>query len=162
MTPERNRSTIVHELAHLMFVWPESMDDKEIEKMATAIGGAFLFPESDTKRELGIRRSAITKDMVLVAVEDQREWYRKEQFQNNVRQTSGIFRNSRKMSDFYILSARFALVSLVYILLHRDKSKFIVSRIIIRCRQRSDLGRQFSLYDMIEILWMYLRRESRR
>ena len=69
MTPERNRSTIVHELAHLMFVWPESMDDKEIEKMATAIGGAFLFPESDAKRELGIRRSAITKDMVLVAVE---------------------------------------------------------------------------------------------
>ena len=69
MTPERNRSTIVHELAHLMFVWPESMDDKEIEKMATAIGGAFLFPESDAKRELGIRRSAITKDMVLVAIE---------------------------------------------------------------------------------------------
>ncbi len=69
MSPERNRSTIVHELAHLMFVWPESMDDKEIEKMATAIGGAFLFPESDAKRELGIRRSAITRDMVLVAVE---------------------------------------------------------------------------------------------
>lgn len=69
MTPERNRSTIVHELAHLMFMWPESMDDKEIEKMATAIGGAFLFPESDAKRELGIRRSAITKDMVLVAIE---------------------------------------------------------------------------------------------
>lgn len=69
MTPERNRSTIVHELAHLMFVWPESMDEKDIEKMATAIGGAFLFPESDAKRELGIRRSAITKDMVLVAVE---------------------------------------------------------------------------------------------
>ena len=69
MTPERNRSTIVHELAHLMFVWPESMDEKEIEKMATAIGGAFLFPESDAKRELGIRRSAISKDMVLVAIE---------------------------------------------------------------------------------------------
>ena len=69
MTPERNRSTIVHELAHLMFMWPESMDDKEIEKTATAIGGAFLFPESDAKRELGIRRSAITKDMILVATE---------------------------------------------------------------------------------------------
>ena len=69
MTSERNRSTIVHELAHLMFVWPENMDDKEIEKMATAIGGAFLFPESDAKRELGIHRSAITKDMVLVAIE---------------------------------------------------------------------------------------------
>ena len=69
MTPERNRSTIAHELAHLMFVWPESMEDKEIEKMATAIGGAFLFPKSDARRELGIRRSAITKDMILVAIE---------------------------------------------------------------------------------------------
>ncbi len=69
MTPERNRSTIVHELAHLMFVWPENTDDKEIEKMATSIGGAFLFPESDAKRELGIHRSVITKDMVLVAIE---------------------------------------------------------------------------------------------
>ena len=69
MTPERNRSTIVHELAHLMFVWPESLDDKDVEKMATAIGGAFLFPESDARRELGIRRSAVTRDMLLVAIE---------------------------------------------------------------------------------------------
>ena len=69
MTPERNRSTIVHELAHLMFVWPESLDDKDVEKMATAIGGAFLFPESDARRELGFRRSAVTRDMLLVAIE---------------------------------------------------------------------------------------------
>jgi len=69
MTPERNRSTIVHELAHLMFIWPEDMADKEVEKMATAIGGAFLLPRSDALRELGIRRTAITKDMLLVAVE---------------------------------------------------------------------------------------------
>ena len=66
---ERNRSTIVHELAHLMFVWPEEMNDKAIEKMATAIGGAFLLPESDVKRELGVHRTAITKDMALVASE---------------------------------------------------------------------------------------------
>ena len=69
MSPERNRSTIVHELAHLMFIWPEDMEDKEIEKMATAISGAFLFPKSDAIRELGLRRSAVTQDMVLVAVE---------------------------------------------------------------------------------------------
>ena len=69
MNPERNRSTIVHELAHLMFVWPEDMEDKDIEKMATAISGAFLFPKSDAIRELGIRRTAITRDMMLVAIE---------------------------------------------------------------------------------------------
>ena len=69
MNPERNRSTIVHELAHLMFVWPEEMEDREVEQMATAISGAFLFPKSDALRELGIRRSSITRDMMLVAVE---------------------------------------------------------------------------------------------
>ncbi len=69
MNPERNRSTIVHELAHLMFVWPENMADGDVEKMATSIGGAFLFPKSDAIRELGVCRSGITEDMVLVAVE---------------------------------------------------------------------------------------------
>ena len=69
MTPERNRSTLLHELAHLMFIWPENMADKDVEKMATAIGGAFLFPKSDAVRELGIHRSAITEDMKLIAKE---------------------------------------------------------------------------------------------
>lgn len=69
MNPERNRSTIVHELAHLMFIWPEEMTDKEVEQRATAISGAFLFPKSDVVRELGVHRSAITNDMISVAVE---------------------------------------------------------------------------------------------
>ena len=69
MNPERNRSTMIHELAHLMFIWPEEMEDKEVEQRATAISGAFLFPKSDVVRELGIRRSAITNDMISVAVE---------------------------------------------------------------------------------------------
>jgi Zn-dependent peptidase ImmA (M78 family)/transcriptional regulator with XRE-family HTH domain len=69
MNPERNRSTTIHELAHLMFAWPEELSDKEIEKIATAISGAFLFPKSDALRELGVRRSAITNDMIPVAVE---------------------------------------------------------------------------------------------
>lgn len=69
MSPERIRSTIVHELSHLMFIWPESVSDKEIEDRATAISGAFLFPKSDAIRELGIRRSSITQDMVHIAKE---------------------------------------------------------------------------------------------
>ena len=69
MNTERNRSTIVHELAHLVFIWPADWEDKTIEKKATAISGAFLFPQADVIRELGIHRSAITKDMVPVAKE---------------------------------------------------------------------------------------------
>lgn len=69
MNPQRTRSTIAHEMAHLMFAWPEDMNDKDIENMANAISGAFLFPVSDIKRELGVRRSAITNDMIGVCKE---------------------------------------------------------------------------------------------
>lgn len=69
MNPERQRSTIAHELAHLCFNWPANMDTKEIEKQATAISGAFLFPKKDVIRELGVHRSAVEKDMLLIAEE---------------------------------------------------------------------------------------------
>ncbi len=69
MSPERNRSTIAHELAHLMFSWPTDMEDKKVEELATAISGAFLFPKVDAIRELGIRRSSVSKDMTLVCKE---------------------------------------------------------------------------------------------
>lgn len=69
MTCERNRSTIAHELAHLMFNWPEEMESSEIEKRATAISGAFLFPKNDAVRELGLSRRAVSADMQLTATE---------------------------------------------------------------------------------------------
>lgn len=69
MSAERNRSTAVHELAHLMFNWPDDMSDRDIEDQATAIGGAFLFPKNDAIRELGVKRTSVTRDMVLVAKE---------------------------------------------------------------------------------------------
>lgn len=69
MNPQRIRSTIAHELAHLMFKWPENMSDKDIENTANAISGAFLFPIIDMKRELGVRRKAITNDMIGVCRE---------------------------------------------------------------------------------------------
>ena len=69
MSPERNRSTITHELAHLLFRWPEDMSEKEVEERATAISGAFLFPKEDAIRELGIRRSFISKDMEIICRE---------------------------------------------------------------------------------------------
>ncbi len=69
MTTERIRSTIAHEMAHFMFVWPGNMADKEVEQMANAISGSFLFPMKDVQRELGVRRSAITNDMIGVCKE---------------------------------------------------------------------------------------------
>ena len=69
MSPERNRSTIVHELSHLMFRWPNDMEDSSVEELATAISDAFLFPKTDAIRELGVRRTVISKDMLLVAQE---------------------------------------------------------------------------------------------
>jgi len=68
MNPERKRSTIMHEIAHLMFDW-DDIQGKQQEKHATAVSGAFLFPAADAVRELGIRRSAITRDMEIVARE---------------------------------------------------------------------------------------------
>lgn len=70
MSPERNRSTMIHELAHLMFKWDEpNLTESDMEKHATAISGAFLFPRIDVVRELGIRRKCISGDMKLVAKE---------------------------------------------------------------------------------------------
>ncbi|MBP5304023.1 MAG: helix-turn-helix domain-containing protein [Clostridia bacterium] len=68
MSPERKRTTILHELAHLLFVWDEN-DEKENEKEATAIAGAFLISRKDLVRELGVHKSALTKDMILVCQE---------------------------------------------------------------------------------------------
>lgn len=69
MNPERQRSTIAHELAHLCFKWPSGIDGDECEKRANSIMGAFLFPREDAIRELGIRRSSVGRDMELVAKE---------------------------------------------------------------------------------------------
>lgn len=69
MTAERIRTTIGHELAHFAFSWSEEMEEKEAERHATAIAGAFLFPKADAIRELGLQRKSITKDMYMVCKE---------------------------------------------------------------------------------------------
>lgn len=66
MTVERKRSTIAHELAHIMFEQTNSIDT---EKMATAISGAFLIPRQDLIQKLGLRRNAVTKDMIMICEE---------------------------------------------------------------------------------------------
>ena len=70
MNAERIRSTIIHELAHIMFNWDTvSWTDQDIEQYATAVSGAFLFPKEDAVRELGPRRSSVSGDMTYIAQE---------------------------------------------------------------------------------------------
>ena len=64
MTDQRKRTTIIHELAHLMFVWDKDADEKAVEKVATKIAGAFLIPQEDVIRELGPHRKSVSFDMV--------------------------------------------------------------------------------------------------
>lgn len=66
MTEERIRSTIAHELVHVMFDIP---DDKDEEEYATKISGAFLISKEDLEREIGIRRKAITNDFTFICKE---------------------------------------------------------------------------------------------
>ena len=69
MSPARIRSTIVHEVAHFAFEWPEDLSDKDEENLATAISGAFLFPKEDAFRELGYKRNAISRAMIMTCRE---------------------------------------------------------------------------------------------
>lgn len=69
MPTARIRSTIVHEVAHFAFEWPEDLSDKDEENLATAISGAFLFPKEDAYRELGYKRNAISRAMTMTCKE---------------------------------------------------------------------------------------------
>ena len=60
MPAERQRFTLIHELAHLVFSFRE--DQKE-ERMVDGIAGAFLLPRVDILRELGPKRSDIRGDL---------------------------------------------------------------------------------------------------
>jgi Zn-dependent peptidase ImmA (M78 family)/DNA-binding XRE family transcriptional regulator len=55
----RKRFTAIHELAHLILGFPEEMPDKEREHLCYSLAGAFLFPESVFKEELGKKRNSI-------------------------------------------------------------------------------------------------------
>ena len=66
-TAERIRSTMAHELAHIMF--KEIDNEKEQELYATALSGAFLFPRRDLILKLGLHRKCISKDIFLICKE---------------------------------------------------------------------------------------------
>ena len=56
MPAERQRFTLIHELAHLVFAQDE-------ERIVDCIAGAFLFPKVDVIRELGPKRTDIRCDL---------------------------------------------------------------------------------------------------
>ena len=60
MPGERQRFTLIHELAHLVFTFKGEQDE---EHMVDGIAGAFLLPQDDILRELGPRRSDIRGDL---------------------------------------------------------------------------------------------------
>lgn len=102
MSTERIRSTISHELAHLMFIWYKSMDESAVEKKATSIAGAFLLPEKDAKRELGVKRKGITGDMRFVCREYGISMYL---LAKRAEQCNIITKSAAK--DFYIKASQF-------------------------------------------------------
>ena len=55
----RKRFTALHELAHLVLTFPDSMDDKQKELLCYTFAGAFLFPEEVFKDEFGKKRTSI-------------------------------------------------------------------------------------------------------
>lgn len=67
MNEERKRSTIVHELIHLLF--KDTLSKKKLENKIEEIMGSFLITKEDLTRELGYQRKSITKDMCLVCKE---------------------------------------------------------------------------------------------
>lgn len=69
MSPERQRFTIVHELAHMAFIGLNDTDDPDCERIANSIAGHALFSDKAVYRELGYRRSYISADMFVTAKE---------------------------------------------------------------------------------------------
>ena len=60
MPAERQRFTLIHEVAHLVFIFK---DEQVEERMVDEIAGAFLLPQNDIIRELGPKRSTIRGDL---------------------------------------------------------------------------------------------------
>ena len=69
MTVERTRTTLMHEVCHFAFRWPQDLSEKDLERCATEIAAAFLIPGVDVIRELGEKRTHISKDFELVCRE---------------------------------------------------------------------------------------------
>ena len=66
ISAERQRFTLIHELAHLVFIFDNEQNE---EKMVDGIAGAFLLPRDDMIRELGPKRKDIRSDLRFIQQE---------------------------------------------------------------------------------------------
>lgn len=69
MSPERQRFTIFHELAHMVFIGLNDADSSGCEQRANSIAGHVLFSDKAVYRELGVKRAGISADMLVTAKE---------------------------------------------------------------------------------------------
>ena len=102
MSTLRKRTTIAHELAHLMFDWKRFKGDEE--KHATAIAGAFLLPQTDLRQRLGLKKTHITQDMKMICSEYKVSFYL---LVTRAKQVGIISDNIAK--DFYITANKVKL-----------------------------------------------------
>ena len=56
----RRRFTTLHELAHIVLKFDDSIEEKEMEKMCHAFAGAFLIPKKSFIEEFTIKRNHIS------------------------------------------------------------------------------------------------------
>ena len=69
ISPERIRFTIVYELTRLMFIWSETMSNKEVDKKAKAISSAFWITKDITL--IAPKHPSLFKQLVCRAVKEQ-------------------------------------------------------------------------------------------
>jgi Zn-dependent peptidase ImmA (M78 family)/DNA-binding XRE family transcriptional regulator len=67
---ERKRFTLLHELGHLVLSIPESIEDKEAERICHAFAGNMLLPASVLRNEFGSKRDKISLQELKVFQKD--------------------------------------------------------------------------------------------
>ncbi len=70
-TVERLRFTAAHELAHLLFTFPDDMEQCQREKLCNKFAGVFILPGDTLIEELGQHRSQLSLDELI----DLKEFY---------------------------------------------------------------------------------------
>ena len=133
MRQERKRTTIVHELAHLMFMLESNESD--IESMATSIAGAFLIPDEDLYRRLGHRRTSLTKDMELICQE-----YGISMFLLIKRANQAGIINDSLARDFYIKASRSNLRQKEPNRVKKTEKSEMFKRLVLRAINEEDLS----------------------
>ena len=65
-TVDRLRFTAAHELAHLLLIFPKSLEHKQIEKLCSKFASFFLFPKNTFIDEMGsAKRTQLTLEELI-------------------------------------------------------------------------------------------------